>query len=357
MQPHFFVLVYTCGLMAACTMVYGYAQAHIPQQILRRCTVGLSFGLAGILAMLQPLEIEPGVFADARGAFVGMATAFGGPVAAVIAVALTVAARVAIGGSGAVLGATVIVITAGCAGLWLHAFKNHQNRDRRAWIMLALSCAAPTFVALHSLPEAHTPIGIFLAALTTVAVFSFGKLLHAEQRRGRRERQLARAASTDVLTGLPNRRAFQEYTRRLEESGAEDVMLLLLDVDHFKSINDELGHEAGDVVLQGIAHAIQSTIRKTDFAARIGGEEFAVIVHTPNGASAHQVAERFREAVQVPYGSAADGRVSTVSVGAFCFNGKPFSFLSGYKHADEALYCSKRAGRNRVTVSPRLQVA
>lgn len=357
MQPYFFVLAYTCGLMTTCTMIYSYTQAQVSRQIVRRCIVGLGFGSAGILAMLQPLEIEPGVIADARGAFVGMATAFGGPVAAAIAVALTVAARVAIGGSGAALGAAVILITTALAGLWLHAFKNHQSRDNRAWIMLALSCAVPTFIALHSFPAAHSLIGIFFAGMTTIVVFSFGKLLHAEQHRGRRERQLAHAASTDALTGLPNRRAFEDHARQLEETGAQDVMLLLLDVDHFKAINDELGHDGGDNVLQDIAKAIRNTVRDTDFAARIGGEEFAVIVELRDATNPHQIAERFRAAVQIPYGSAADRKVSTVSVGGFCLSGRAFSFQNAYKHADEALYRSKRAGRNLVTLFPSLQVA
>lgn len=354
---HILVLVNTCGLMAACAVVYSFAQFHIPSNVVRRCVIGLAFGLAGIVAMLQPLEIEPGIFADARGAFIGMATAFGGPIAAVIAVTLTIIARLIIGGSGAVLGVAVIIITACLAGLWLQVYKNYQTRNYRSWIMLTLACAIPSFIALHSLPEAHTQLGLFLAALTAALVFSFGKLLHGEQRRARRERQLARAASTDILTGLPNRRAFDQYARQLEEAGTENVMLLLLDVDSFKGINDELGHDAGDAVLQGIAQAIRETVRETDYAGRIGGEEFAVIVHTAGKDSGYQIAERFRQAVQVPYGLPGKAQVSTISVGGFCFNGKPFCYVDGYKKADEALYHSKRTGRNKVTLSPYLQAA
>lgn len=307
--------------------------------------------------MLQPLEIEAGYFADARGAFVGMATAFGGPVASVVAVVVTAAARLIIGGGGALLGFVVIVATACSAGLWLYIFRDHSRRTRTAWVTLALASAGPTFVALHHLPIPHTELGLFLTVLTAVVVFAFGKMLHAEQRRGRRERLLSVAACTDALTGLPNRRAFEQYTRRLEETGADDVMLMLLDVDHFKSINDELGHDTGDIVLRSIGSAIRNTIRENDFAARIGGEEFAVIVRTRHPESALQIAERFRTAIQVPYDPADERRVSTISVGGFYFDGKPFRYDSGFRKADEALYSSKRSGRNRATVTAQLQYA
>lgn len=352
-----FVLFNTCGLMAVCAVVYSYAQMRIATRSLRRAVVGLTFGFAGVATMLQPLEIEPGIFADARGAFVGMAMAFGGPVAAAIAVFLTVSVRLSMGGPGALIGASVIIATAGCAGVWLQVYRDYQGRDYGSWIALAIACAIPTFIALHTLVEAHTWISVFLAFTTTIIVFFFGILLNSEQHRGRRERRLEKEAFTDLLTGLPNRRAFDEYAYKLEKSGANDVMFLLLDVDHFKKINDNLGHDAGDDVLRGIAQAIQKTIRDTDFAGRIGGEEFAVIVRTSGKNSAHRIAERFRKAVQVPYGSPNFGKVATVSVGGFCCNGKLFKYISCYKKADEALYHSKRSGRNRVTLSPYLHVA
>lgn len=357
MQPFFLVFVYTCGLMAACTIVYGYAQLYIAQKLLRSCVLGFAFGGSGVLAMLQSIEIEPGLFADARGAFVGMAMVFGGPVASVIAVALTVVVRLMISGAGSLLGIMVIISTAGCAGIWLRVFKNPVKQNRRAWVMLTLACAGPTFVALHSLPGDHLRIGIFMVAVTAIVVWAFGKLLHAEQTRGKREQQLAQAALTDMLTGLPNRRAFDEHVRLLEETGADDIMLLLLDVDHFKSINDDLGHDTGDMVLQGIAQAIRNTIREKDFAARIGGEEFAVVVRSCDTNSAQQIAERFRMGVQVPYGPEADRRTSTISVGGFYVGGEPFRYDGGLKKADEALYHSKRAGRNRATVAAPIRAA
>lgn len=357
MNAQMLVLANTLGLMALCTILFSHAQRLIPNKNLRHLGVGLAFGLAGVIAMLQPLELTTGVYADARGAFVGMAMAFGGPIAAAVAVALTVTARLMIGGAGALWGVAVIVLTALCAGVWLFYFRKRERRDMLAWVTLTLACGLPTFVVLTSVPGVSQQIEFFMAFLTGTLVFGFGKMVDSEQRRGRRERQLASAAATDALTSLPNRRALDEYARQLEEAGATDVMLLLLDVDHFKRINDEFGHDVGDSVLQSIARAIKGTIRAGDFAARIGGEEFAVIVRTQDVATGYQIAERFRRAVQVPYGDPSDGRVSTISVGGFCFSGKPFSYMNGYKLADQALYHSKALGRNRATVAPGLQAA
>lgn len=223
--------------------------------------------------------------------------------------------------------------------------------------MLTLACGLPTFVVLTSFLAANQQIEFFMAFLTAMLVFGFGKMLDSEQRRGRRERHLISAAATDALTALPNRRALDEYAKQLEISGAKDVMLLLLDVDHFKKINDEFGHDVGDSVLQNIALAIKSTVREGDFAARIGGEEFAAIVRIKDVAAGYQIAERFRRAVQVPYGDPSAGCVSTISVGGFCFSGRPFSYIDGFKSADQALYHSKSLGRNRATVVPGLQAA
>lgn len=357
MNAHFLVLANTLGLMALCTILFSHAQRHIQNKNLRRLCVGVAFGAAGVIAMLQPLELAPGAFADARGAFVGMAMAFGGPVAAAVVVTMTATARLLIGGVGAPWGVMVIAATALLAGGWLYYFRDRERRDLRAWVTLTLACGLPTFLVLARVPGFGQRTEFFMAFLTAMLVFGFGKMLDSEQRRGRRERHLISAAETDALTALPNRRALDEYARQLEDSGAKDVMLLLLDVDHFKKINDEFGHDVGDSVLQDIALAIKSTIRAGDFAARIGGEEFAVIVRTKDVATGHQIAERFRRAVQVPYGDPSEGRVSTISVGGFCFSGKPFSYINGYKLADQALYQSKADGRNRATIAPGLWAA
>ncbi|MDT8438430.1 MAG: diguanylate cyclase [Wenzhouxiangellaceae bacterium] len=156
---------------------------------------------------------------------------------------------------------------------------------------------------------------------------------------------------TDPLTRLRNRREFDDQLER-ELSRARrrstPTALLLLDLDRFKSINDRFGHLVGDEVLVQVAEIVGSVVRREDVAARVGGEEFAVLMPSTDFADAHRAAERLRALVE-DWQFAADGSYSvTVSVGiAICRTGDT-SARELYARADEALYAAKRAGRNRV---------
>lgn len=156
---------------------------------------------------------------------------------------------------------------------------------------------------------------------------------------------------TDVLTGVANRRAYEfELTRRISqrERDGSPLILLMLDIDFFKKFNDRYGHASGDAVLQKVAQILQSTIRKADLVARIGGEEFAVILPGISFEEALDIAERIRrliEAQRVNYDSLIL-RV-TASIGfAQLLRGEDLNSLT--KRTDAALYSSKEAGRNCV---------
>lgn len=346
MSQHIIIFLNTVGAMAACTILYGLLQRRIQSAILRRAGVGLVLGCGGILTMAQPIILSPGFQADSRGAFVGMAAAFGGPIAAVIAAALTVTARVVIGGSGVVAGVVVIAATAAAALVWRYDVGETRKRTWRKWLSMSLLCISPSALALFAVAPNMWPTSIFLSAVIGLSVWIFGKMLETEQRRGQRERELTKEATTDCLTGLPNRRSLERYVQQLERQKATGVLFMLIDVDHFKRINDEHGHSVGDAVLQGIGSAIRSTIRETDFAARVGGEEFAIIVRTSSSDAGRLVAERFRKALRVSYGH---GQETRISVGGFFFEEKSFNYARAYQRADEALYGSKLTGRDRVT--------
>jgi len=162
-----------------------------------------------------------------------------------------------------------------------------------------------------------------------------------------------RLATTDMLTGLLNRRAFLdaiERERARSDRHAFPLSVLLLDVDHFKRINDERGHAAGDAVLQGIARVLVSVARKSDFVARWGGEEFVVGLPQTSEAGARIAGERVRRAVAAESHAAPDGgqpmRV-TVSVGVASADA-PWSIDRLVGAADAAMYAAKTRGRNRV---------
>lgn len=170
---------------------------------------------------------------------------------------------------------------------------------------------------------------------------------------GREELRLERLSLVDPLTGLYNRRSFETA---LEKEMARwrrreaPVALLMLDLDHFKLVNDTWGHQAGDRVLQTLARLLSSTVRIEDLPARVGGEEFAVIMPEVTGDEAYQAAERLRLAVG---GHLFDIGVESievrVSIGVACTEMQNVSDgATLVRLADEALYRAKQRGRDRV---------
>lgn len=169
---------------------------------------------------------------------------------------------------------------------------------------------------------------------------------------GMRNRELDELAQTDPLTGLGNRRALHSAFDRWLRDGATSEMtpraaLLMVDADHFKQVNDQWGHDVGDTVLIGIAEALSHSVRRSDCAVRLGGEEFAVWLP---GAS-REVAERVAEDIHAGMKKvrpAADSAPVTISIGiAVHSNQFVLSDLDALiKRSDQAMYAAKAAGRN-----------
>jgi len=163
-------------------------------------------------------------------------------------------------------------------------------------------------------------------------------------------REVAAHASTDPLTGLPNRRYFDEFCGLLarRRRAGDAVAVLMVDIDKFKGLNDRYGHPVGDEVLRAVAGAIVTAVREEDVPARVGGEEFAVLLRNPGPDVAVEVGERVRQAVR-----ALDLRrhgVSgvSVSVGVANARGADEPIPQIVERADQALLRAKRAGRDRV---------
>jgi diguanylate cyclase (GGDEF)-like protein len=153
-------------------------------------------------------------------------------------------------------------------------------------------------------------------------------------------------ALTDELTGLPNRRAFERVQRTTQ---SPPVALLCVDIDHFKAVNDEHGHVAGDAVLKHLARLFQRSLRDDDLAARMGGEEFVLWLPGTALAEARDVAERVRETVErSPCAWGAREIFITCSIGVAAVPESGSSIANLYSLADAALYRAKEAGRNRV---------
>lgn len=167
----------------------------------------------------------------------------------------------------------------------------------------------------------------------------------------RSERRLDRMSVTDALTGLPNRRFFELAFEQEQAKSRRDgtpLALALIDLDHFKQINDRYGHKAGDALLQHVAQTLRQNTRAGNVVARVGGEEFAVLLPNTAMADAAEVAERMRVAMannRCEY----DGKALeiTLSIGVAPVDPVAHRDLS-YRLADDALYAAKQAGRNRV---------
>jgi diguanylate cyclase (GGDEF)-like protein len=158
------------------------------------------------------------------------------------------------------------------------------------------------------------------------------------------------SASTDPLTGLPNRRYFDEFSSLLSarRRSGDALAVLMIDIDKFKGLNDTYGHPVGDAVLKSVAGAITAAVREQDVPARIGGEEFAVLLRNPGPAVANEIGERVRQAVRDL--DLADMGVPGVSVSVGVANAvgpdEPIHAL--VDRADRALLRAKRTGRDRV---------
>ncbi|NTE89338.1 sensor domain-containing diguanylate cyclase [Agrobacterium rubi] len=200
-------------------------------------------------------------------------------------------------------------------------------------------------------PEAPSP-----RCVATIS-FDITQFYEAEQR-------LAAFAYTDALTGLLNRRWLDHHLKELEagvetigrqatsRSGARSTGVLLVDLDHFKRVNDTWGHEAGDVVLREVAGALKSAVGVEGVAIRLGGEEFVVIIHNVSSAQAVAMAKKVRLAIaSLVLDAVAPDLKLTGSVG--CALQKPRQPLrQTLNDADAALYEAKAAGRNTVIYRP-----
>jgi diguanylate cyclase (GGDEF)-like protein/PAS domain S-box-containing protein len=164
-----------------------------------------------------------------------------------------------------------------------------------------------------------------------------------------REEQFAR---TDPLTGVSNRLRFFEFSEHEFQVAARyqhPLSILMLDIDHFKQVNDTFGHAAGDQALRLIARAAQAQLRSTDVLARYGGEEFVALLSATDAAQAGLVAERIREHIAALVVETTKGNTQvTVSIGIASITPADASIDTVIQRADEALYAAKQAGRNRV---------
>lgn len=264
----------------------------------------------------------------------------------------------------------IIALAAAFLIVWLG--RTAPRRIRRAWRALAslmtVTAGLYAYLSLHLFIEHHriahddadilAPIvGVAGSCCMLAMVFlsrdSLGDPLKVAD--------LRKAAFSDVLTGLPNRRSYDmAVVERLEIARRRDqpLALMLLDIDHFKAVNDRHGHEWGDEVLRQIGRTLRRSKRESDFAFRLGGEEFTVIAPMTNMSQAIAAADRLRQLVETTWVEKDGARIPvTVSIGVAALRADDDA-TSLFHRADTALYHAKRMGRNNVCVeaAPVLQL-
>lgn len=210
-------------------------------------------------------------------------------------------------------------------------------------ILAATLGVAPAQTLQHPVPVLAT-LALLVSLVSIVWALQAAELHHRDE------------AILDPLTGLLNRHAlaprFNELSQQARLTG-QPICLLLCDVDGFKAINDELGHDRGDAVLRDIAYVLRKRLRSFELVYRLGGEEFLIVLPGVDIAGGRQLAERLRVAV---LDAKPTGIPTTISLGVSAASGQEASYETLFKAADQALYTAKRGGRNRVSATAVVEV-
>lgn len=251
------------------------------------------------------------------------------------------------------------------SGLRLYAMLREVNPGTRfSQIMISLALGAQGIyylvlaTAVFSLPPVEKPLAqipiygwLFLIPMLLSIVVVFGIVLLVNQTIAMR---LQESARRDALTGALTRSALEDVaTDELARSRRHGLplSLLLLDIDHFKMVNDQHGHAAGDAALRQFAAAVRRCLRREDVFGRLGGEEFCALLPSTAVAGAAQLAERIRQSVANLAVEAGGHRLSLkVSIGVASLGEHGSSWDELVNQADRAMYAAKRGGRNRVIV-------
>jgi len=213
-----------------------------------------------------------------------------------------------------------------------------------------LLMATVIFVLRYLSGDTTQTLGVANAVICTIAIWSFAHLY--EQGRESYSRRLLEIAERDPLTGLLNRMRLAEIVEsEIRNSAArkQTVVFILLDLDHFKRVNDSYGHPAGDEALIAVADTLQSVVRKTDYIFRLGGEEFCILLPGADRQAGTDVAENARSTLESSVFHADGQAVScTASFGVAVSGSDGNNLIDLYHAADQRMYAAKFAGRNRV---------
>lgn len=352
-SPFLILVIETISALTLITFVLGAVLDRLRHRRARQIAIGLLMGTACIVTQKFPVHLGEGVYVDSRAVILGTTAAFFSAPSAALALAMGILTRLSLGPVGAFSG--VLSMSVAClVGITWRATLHQRFQESNSGLMILagavnLSLVPPFFFLPPDWRQAfYTMVGFPLVVTNLVGVMVFGMLIRREYALRRATKRLIEMASTDQLTGLLNRHAL--IHRINTDLIGKPCALLLIDVDHFKAINDGHGHDVGDAVLRQLAVRLRHQLPDGPFVARIGGEEFAVCVPDAGVDQALDLAEALRESCDdTTFLTNRRAVPVTISIGVSGSRGLT-DFGELFRRADQALYRAKRAGRNRVVV-------
>jgi diguanylate cyclase len=330
----------------------------------RKINGGLLHGLFGVILMEFgiPLDGSNGLLIDLRTIPIMIASYFGGWISAFSATAIIIICRLTLYPISQSSIINVFVLTLSATAYSLICY--FKIKKEQKWILMVVSFIVIIGVSMHILiPDFKLAMVIYVQYALSIACATFGTytlksyLWESEDNL----KQLKEFAQHDYLTGLNNVRSFNTKINCAllkAINNNEKLSFITLDIDHFKQINDTYGHPVGDMILKQLGDILVKSSRSIDIISRNGGEEFSIIMPDCDSIFATKVAERIRKTVEqnvFVLNGGAKLKI-TISIGYTTVNPKDTITVQKLIHqADEALYNSKKTGRNRISSLPNHQ--
>ncbi|MEZ5781212.1 MAG: diguanylate cyclase [Rhizobiaceae bacterium] len=343
------------GIIAVAALLHESALRHCPSRRCRLVATTAVFTAGTVGSMVLPIELAPGLIFDLRHVFLVLAASYGGWVTALVVALSAIAYRLSEGGAGAVPGSVGIVIST-VIGLGFAYFVPREKMSARKIVTLAVASNV-SILSVFMLPWATAvavlqKIGAPIVIANFIGVIAAAQILKRHHSQVALEKDLTKKAEIDALTGLANRYVFDQQASDRADSAiraGKPCVVMLIDIDRFKSVNDTFGHVAGDQILRSVASVIARSARAQDLVARYGGEEIALVLPGCDLTNAQLIADRIRAGVEATRTEVRGLPLAvTVSIGFSVMAGVDDSFLAALQAADEALYSAKAGGRNRV---------
>ncbi|HWG85923.1 MAG TPA: diguanylate cyclase [Deinococcales bacterium] len=299
-----------------------------------------------VILMLYPLQRGASVIVDLRAVPILIVAFTYGLWPAALAAVPAMAFRAHLGGPGVISAVAFMALSITVAARFRGRLELSLRSAPRVWWVPLLAVAAGSLASIAVNPDRSAnllPRYLALFAANSLALSLAGSILRSRLELVRLLHDNHELATHDALTGLRNRRQFERDAQDL----ATGDHLLLIDIDHFKEVNDQLGHQKGDEVLALVARVLSGSTRSRDRCYRLGGEEFAVLLVSCSPEDAVAVAERIRNEVPSAVGQLSEGAVTSLTIsGGLVQLRRGDDLWARHASADRLLYRSKEAGRN-----------